>query len=197
MQSIKLYNPNSPELHLTAFAAIHSLSEDVNLLNYQLTADDFITLVQPDGQLLYTLDPLTTTSLFWALHCLARYIVRATSHGLHNNPTILFASKGYIPQIYLDHICMQHPDVLTIQENHSLNLLYGYTQENLTAWYCNFQTMGQLAVQWIQVAQWHTLQLGPGTRWNCKVWHGPHLEYLECHLISGCALRGCWWLFFW
>jgi len=99
MQSVELYNPNSPNLHLTLFAAIHSLSEDVNQLNYQLMADDFITLIQPEGQLLYMLNPSTTTLLFWALHCLARYIVRATSHGLHNDPTIPFASKGYIPQI--------------------------------------------------------------------------------------------------
>ena len=143
MQSIKLYNPNCPRLHLTSFAATNSLSEDVNPLNYQLTTDNFIVLTQLDGQLLYTLDPSTTTSLFWALYCLARYIVRAASHRLHNDPSIPFASKGYIPQAYFDRINMQRPDILTIQNHHSINLLCGYTtRENLAAWYHNFQTIG-------------------------------------------------------
>ena len=154
MQSIELYRPGSPNLHLTSFAATNSLSEDLNPLNYQLTTDDFITLVQQDGQLLYTLDPATTTALFWALHRLAKFIVRAASHGLYNDSSIPFASKGYIPQIYFDRIGMQRPDILTIQDHHVINPLCGYTtRENLTAWYRDFQTMGRLAVQWIQVAR--------------------------------------------
>lgn len=154
MQAIELYNPTSPNLHLTSFTANHSLSEDLNPLNYQLTTEDFITLIQLDGRLLYTLDPVTTTALFWALHCLTKVIVRAASHNLHNYPTILFASKGYIPQIYFDHLGMQRPDILTIQDHHAINPLCGYTTwENLTVWYRDFQTMGRLAVQWIQVAR--------------------------------------------
>ncbi|EDR03361.1 uncharacterized protein LACBIDRAFT_331727 [Laccaria bicolor S238N-H82] len=96
MQSIELYHPTSANLHLTPFSSTNSLTDNVNPLNYQLTTDDFIILMQPDGQLLYTLDPSTTGSLFWALHRLARYITRAASHNLHNDPTIPFASKGYI-----------------------------------------------------------------------------------------------------
>ena len=65
---------------------------------------------------------------------------------------------------------MQCPDILTIQENHSLNPLCGYTtQENLTAWYCNLQTMEQLDIQWIHVAQQQAFQLGPGMGWNWEV----------------------------
>ena len=94
MQSVELYNPNTPNLHLTSLAATHSLSEDFNPLNYQLTADDFFALTQADGEVLYTLDPSTTASLFWALHRLARYITRATSHEINTNPSIPFASKG-------------------------------------------------------------------------------------------------------
>lgn len=189
MQSIELYNPNSSGLFLTSFAATHTLSEDVNPLNYQLTADDFIVLTQPDGQLLYTLDPSTTTSLFWALHRLARYIVRAASHGLHNDPSIPFASRGYIPQAYFDRINMQRPDILVIQDHHSINPLCGYTtRENLAAWYRDFQTIGRLAVQWIQAAQRQMLQLGPGTGWDWEAWHGTwhgaRLEYPEHRLIT-------------
>lgn len=154
MQSIELYNPLTPNLHLTPFASTYSISEDINPLNYQLVADDFIALTQADGQLLYALDPLTTTSLFWALHRLARYITRAASHGLHADPSIPFASKGYIPQIYFDRINMQRPEILSIQDQAFLNPLYGYTtRQNLTAWYRDFQTIGRLAVQWIQTAQ--------------------------------------------
>ena len=127
MQSIELYNPNFSNLHLTSLSAKYSLSKDVNPLNYQLMTEDFISLVQLDRQLLYTLDPATTTSLFWALHRLARYITRAASHGLYGDPTIPFASKGYIPQIYFDNINMIRPDILTIQDYHFLNLLCGYT----------------------------------------------------------------------
>ena len=186
MQSLKLYNPNSANLHLTSLAAMHSLSKDLNPLNYQLGTDDFITLIQPDGQLLYMLNRSTTTSLFWALHRLARYIVRAASHNLHSDPTIPFASKGYIPQIYFDRISMQRPDILTIQDYHSINPLYGYmTHENLTAWYHDFQMMGRLAVQWIQVARRQTLQLGPRTRWNWEAQHSVQLEYPERRLITG------------
>ena len=185
MQSIELYRPGSPNLHLTSFAATNSLSEDLNPLNYQLTTDDFITLVQQDGQLLYTLDPATTTALFWALHRLAKFIVRAASHGLYNDSSIPFASKGYIPQIYFDRIGMQRPDILTIQDHHVINPLCGYTtRENLTAWYRDFQTMGRLAVQWIQVARRQALQLGPGTGWDWEARHGSRLEFPQRRLIT-------------
>ena len=106
MQSIELFNLNSSNLHLTSFFSIYSLSKDVNPLNYQLTVDHFITLMQPNSQILYTLDPSTTTSLFWALHCLAWYIVRDASHDLHNDPSILLTSKGYISQFYFHCICI-------------------------------------------------------------------------------------------
>ena len=80
---------------------------------------------------------------------------------------------------------MQHPDILTIQENHAINPLCGYTtQENLVAWYRDFQTMGCLAVQWIQVARQQTLQLGPGMGWNWEAWHSSRLEYPERWLIT-------------
>lgn len=185
MQAVELYNPRSSNLHLVPFSSGYSISDDMNPLNYQLTADDFIVLTQSDGQITYSLDPSTTTSLFWALHRLARHITRAASHGLHNDPTIPFASKGYIPQIYFDRINMQRPDILTIQNYNFLNPLYGYTtRENLTAWYRDFQMIGRLAVQWIQTAQRQTLQLGPGTGWNWEVRQGPRLEYPERRLIS-------------
>ena len=185
MQSVELYNPNTPNLHLTSLAATHSLSEDFNPLNYQLTTDDFFALTQADGEVLYTLDPSTTASLFWALHRLARYITRATSHEINTDPSIPFASKGYIPQIYFDRIHMQRPDILTIQDYHFLNPLCGYTsRENLSAWYRDFQTIGRLAVQWIRTAQRQTLQLGPGTGWNWEGRQDLHLEYPERRLIT-------------
>lgn len=185
MQSIELYSPNSPNLHLTSLASTYSLSEDVNPLNYQLTTDDFFALVQADGQVLYTLDPSTTTSLFWALHRLARYIVRAASHGLHNDPSVPFASKAYIPQSFFDRICMERPAILTIQDHHFPNPLYGYTtRENLAAWYRDFQTVGRVAVQWIRTAQRQTLQFGPGTGWDWEARHGSRLEFPNRRLLT-------------
>lgn len=185
MQSLELYHPTSANLHLVLFLDTNSLSENVNLLHYQLTTDDFIVLTQPDGQLLYTLDPSTTMSLFWALHRLAWYITRAASHDLHNDPSIPFVSKGYIPQAYFDRIDMKRPDILIIQDYHSINLLCGYTtRENLSAWYQDFQTMRRLAIQWIQTARQQTLQLGPGSGWNWEAHHGPCLEYPVHCLIT-------------
>lgn len=185
MQSIELYNPNSPNLHLTPFNSISSLSEDINPLNYQLTADDFIAINQPDGQLVYILDPSTTTSLFWALHRLARYITRCTSQDIHNDSPIPFAAKRFIPQFYFDRINMQWPDILTIQDNDFLNPLCRYTtRENLAAWYCDFQTIGRLAIQWIQTARQQTLRLEPGTGWDWKNHQGIRLEYPERRLIT-------------
>ena len=186
MQAIELYNPNVPNLHLMPFNSTYELSEDVNPLNYQLTTDDFIALAQADGQLSYALDPSTTTSLFWVLHRLAQYITRAASHGAHYDPTIPFAHKGYIPEIYFDRINMRRPDILTIQDQAFLNPLCGYTtRENLTAWYRDFQMIGRLAVQWIQTAQRQTLQLGSGTGWNWEASRGnPRLEYPERRLIA-------------
>ena len=66
-------------------------------------------------------------ALFWALHRLAKFIVRAASHVLYNNSSIPFTSKGYIPQIYFDCIGMQPPDILTIQDYLVINPLCGYT----------------------------------------------------------------------
>ena len=115
MQAVELYNPRFPNLHLIPFSSGYSISDNMNPLNYQLAADDFIILTQADGQVTYSLNLSTTTSLFWALHRLAWHITRATSHGLHTDPTIPFASKGYIPQIYFDCINMQRPAILAIQ----------------------------------------------------------------------------------
>ena len=81
---------------------------------------------------------------------------------------------------------MQRPDILTIQDHHFPNPLYGYTtRENLAAWYRDFQAVGQLAVQWIQTAQRQTLQLGPGTGWDWEMCHGSRLEFPAKHLITG------------
>ena len=194
MQSIELYNPVTPNLHLTPFTMFNSSSEDVNPLNYQLTADDFIALKQPDSQLFYFLDPSTTTSLFWALNRLAQHITRAASHGLYSDSTIPFVAKGHIPQIYFDRINMLRPDILNIQDQNFLNPLYGYTtRENLAAWYCDFQTLGRLAVQWIQTAQRQTLQLGPGTGWDWEARHGPRLEYPTHHLITNYSTEMSQW----
>ena len=185
MQSIELYNPNSSNLNLASIASTYSLSEDFNPFNYQLTTDDFFALIQVDGQLLYTLDPSTTTALFWALQRLARYIVRAASHDLHSDPSIPFASRGYIPQSFFDRINMQRPDILTIQDHHFPNPLYGYTtRENLTAWYRDFQMVGRLAIQWIQTAKRQTLQLGPGTGWDWEIRHGSRLEFPNRRLLT-------------
>ena len=66
MQSIKLYNPNSPNLHLSSLASTYSLSEDINPLNYQLTMDDFIALTQSDGHpgsIYHNISVLGTASL--------------------------------------------------------------------------------------------------------------------------------------
>ena len=187
MQSVELYNPTSADLHLTPFANVNSLTDNFNPLNYQLTMDDFIALTQADGQLLYTLDPSTTGSLFWVLHRLAQYITKAASYDLHSDPTIPFASKGYIPKIYFDRINMRRPDILTIQDHHSINPLCGYTtRENLSAWYIDFQTIGRLAIQWIQAARQQTLQLGHGTGWNWGAGQSTHLEYpVRCLITSG------------
>lgn len=56
--------------------------------------------------------------------------------------------------------------------------------ENLTAWYCDFQTIRQLAIQWIQTARQQTLQLGPGTGWNWENHQGARLKYPEHCLIT-------------
>ena len=187
MQTVELYHPTSANLHLIPFANVNSIADNINPLNYQLTTDDFIALTQADGQLLYTLDPSTTGSLFWALHRLARYITRAASHDLHSDPTVPFASKGYIPEVYFDRINMKRPDILTIQDHHSINPLCGYTtRENLSAWYVDFQTIGRLAIQWIQAARQQTLQLGPGTGWNWGARHSSRLEYpVQCLITRG------------
>lgn len=81
---------------------------------------------------------------------------------------------------------MQRPDILTIQDNNFLNPLYGYTtRENLVVWYRDFQTLGRLAIQWIQTAQRQTLQLGPGTGWDWEAHQGHRLRYPDRHLIVG------------
>ncbi|EDQ98793.1 uncharacterized protein LACBIDRAFT_335647 [Laccaria bicolor S238N-H82] len=155
MQTIELYNPNTPNLHLTPFTSTYSLSEDVNPLNYQLTADDFIVLTQADAP------------------------------EVNNNPSIPFTPRGYIPQFYFDRLNMRQPDILTIQDQIFLNPLCGYTTwENLSTWYRDFQTIGHLAVQWIQTAQCQTLQLGPGMGWDWEVCQGTCLKYPEHHLIT-------------
>ena len=64
MQTIETYTPSLPNLYLTPFQSMNTIIDDVNPLNYQLTADDFITLSLPISQLLYTLNPATGTSLW-------------------------------------------------------------------------------------------------------------------------------------
>ena len=136
MQTIELYCPTSANLHVIPFTNTDSVAKNIILLHYQLTADNFIVITQLDGQLLYTLNPSKTTSLFWGLQCRTQYITRAASHDLHNDPSTPFVSKGYIPQVYFDCISMKQPDILIIEDHHSINLLCGYTmRENLSVWH--------------------------------------------------------------
>ena len=57
-------------------------------------------------------------------------------------------------------------------------------RENLGAWYRDFQTIGRLAIQWIQTARRQTLELGAGTGWNWEARHGDRLEYPKRRLIT-------------
>lgn len=63
IQAIETYMPSLPNLHLTPFQSSNTIIDDINPLNYCLMTDDFIPLTLPNGQLLYTLDPTTGTSL--------------------------------------------------------------------------------------------------------------------------------------
>ena len=65
MQAIETYTPSLPNLHLTPFQSTNTIADNVNPLNYHLTANNFISLTLPNGQLLYALNPATGTSLWW------------------------------------------------------------------------------------------------------------------------------------
>ena len=85
---------------------------------------------------------------------------------------------------------MKRPDILTIQDHHSINPLCGYTtRENLSAWYVNFQTIGWLAIQWIQAAQQQMLQLGNGTGWSWEARPSTRLKYPVWCLITRGAME--------
>ncbi|EDR04494.1 uncharacterized protein LACBIDRAFT_330670 [Laccaria bicolor S238N-H82] len=130
------------------FQLSNTIIDDINPLNYRLTTDNFITLTLPTGQLLYALDPATGTSLWWP--CM------------------------YIPQFQFYCIAMERPAILLTLSPDCMNLLYGYTsQENIQAWFTNFQTMGRQAVQWIC---WN---------WETPTQNSSRLEFPNHHLIKG------------
>ena len=127
MQAIENYTPSSPNLHLTPFQSINAVVDDINLLNYRLTVDNFITLTLPTSQLLYALDPATGTSLWWALRRIARIITRAAIHSIPVDPFVPTAQRTYIPQFQFDRISMQRPAILSTLSPDCMNPLYGYT----------------------------------------------------------------------
>ena len=88
MQAIETYTLSLPNLHLTPFQSTNTIIDDVNPLNYCLTADDFISLTLPDSQLLYALDSATSTSLWWAPRWLTRVITRTAIHFVPFNPSL-------------------------------------------------------------------------------------------------------------
>ena len=188
MQTIETYSPSLPNLHLAPFQSTNTIADDVNPLNYQLTADDFITLTLPSGQLLYTLDPATGTSLWWALRRLARVITRAAIHSIPIDPSLPVAQRAYIPQFQFDYIVMQRPAILSTLNPDCMNPLYGYTsRENIQAWYTNFQNMGRQAVQWIRTARVQSAYMGLHSGWN---WDAHYrdvsaLDFPNRYLIKG------------
>ena len=127
MQTIETYTPSLPNLYLTPFQSMNTIIDDINPLNYQLTADDFITLSLPISQLLYTLNPATGTSLWWALHRVAWVITCTATHSIPIDPSLPVALCAYIPQFQFDCITMQRPAVLSVLDPDCMNLLYGYT----------------------------------------------------------------------
>lgn len=167
MQTIETYTPLLPNLYLTPFQSTNTIIDDVNPLNYRLTADDFITLSLPNGQLLYVLDPATGTSLWWALRHIAQVITHAATHSIPIDPSLLVALRACIPQFQFDRIAMQHPAVLSALDPDCMNPLYGYTsRENIQAWFNDFQDMGRQAVQWIHTARTQSAYLGIYSGWN-------------------------------
>ena len=188
MQTIETYTPSLPNLYLTPFQSTNTIIDDVNPLNYRLTADDFITLSLPNGQLLYVLDPATGTSLWWALRRVARVITRAATHSIPIDPSLPVALRAYIPQFQFDSIAMQRPAVLSALDPDCMNPLYGYTsRENIQAWFNDFQDMGRQAVQWIRTARTQSAYLGiySGWNWDALSREVSSLEFPNRHLIGG------------
>lgn len=188
MQAIEAYTSLLSNLHLTPFQSANTIIDDVNPLNYRLTADDFITLTLPNGQLLYALDPATGTTLWWALRRIARVITRAAAHSIPINPTLPVALRAYIPQFQFDRIAMQRPAVLSALEPDCMNPLYGYTsRENIQAWFIDFQNMGRQAIQWIRTARDQSAYLGVYSGWNWDTLSQDitNLEFPNRYLIKG------------
>ena len=188
MQAIESYTPSSPNLHLTPFQSINTVTDDVNPLHYHLTVDDFITLTLPTGQLLYALDPATGTSLWWALRCITRIITRAAIHSIPTNSYVPVAQRAYIPQFQFDHIAMQRPAILSTLNPDCMNPLYGYTsRENIQGWFTDFQNMGRQAVQWIRTARYQSAYLGPYSGWN---WEAPSQDVARLELPNRYLIKG-------
>ena len=188
MQTIKTYLLSLPDLHLTPFQSTNTIADDINPLNYWLTADDFITLTLPSGQLLYALNPTTGTSLWWALRRLTRVITCAAIHSIPIDPSLPVAQRVYIPQFQFDCIAIQHPAILSTLNPDCMNPLYGYmSRENIQAWYTDFQNMGRQAVQWICTAPVQSAYMGLHSGWNwdlhyCDV---SALDFPNRYLIKG------------
>jgi len=143
MQAVETYTPLFPNLHLTPFLSMDTITDDVNPLNYRLTTDDFITLTLPNGQLLYALDPATGTSLWWALRHIVKVITCAAVHSIPFDPSLPVAQHTYIPDFQFDRIAMRHPAILSTLNPDCMNPLYGYTsRENIQGWFNDFQNMG-------------------------------------------------------
>ena len=188
MQTIESYMPSSPNLHLTPFQSVNNIVDDVNPLNYRLTANDFVMLTLPSGQLLYALDPTTGTSLWWALRRIARVIMCAAAHSILIDPSLPIAQCAYIPQFQFDRIAMQRPAILSTLGPDCMNPLYGYTsRENIQGWFNDFKNMGRQAVQWIRTARTQSAYLGLYSGWNWEALPQDlsRLEFPDRYLIKG------------
>ncbi|KIJ97817.1 hypothetical protein K443DRAFT_133731 [Laccaria amethystina LaAM-08-1] len=126
------------------------------------------------GQLLYALNPTTGTLLWWALCHIAQIIMHTAAHSIPIDPSLPVAQHAYIPQFHFDRIAMQCPAILL-------------TLENIQGWFTNFQTMGQQAVQWIQMVCNQSAYLGLylGWNWDALSQELSRLEFPNQYLLKG------------
>ena len=102
--------------------------------------------------------------------------------------TSAITQRAYIPQFQFDRIGMLRPAILSTLESDCMNPLYGYmTQENIQAWYNNFQSMGRQAVQWICAARDQSAQFSLYLGWNWDTFPQDvaSLEFPHRYLIKG------------
>ncbi|KIM42377.1 hypothetical protein M413DRAFT_70818 [Hebeloma cylindrosporum] len=187
MNAIMPYHPAAPTLDLTPLTAFSDITHNISPLFYALKNDDFHAFAMDNGETYYDLDQGTGIALWWSLKRLYREIVRAATAQIPRSADLPLMVPAYyhIPDHLFREIDLAPPAILDIGCVEGINTLYMFApKRTIQAFWLDFQDIGRQAVQWIEIACYHSNLLGQESSWDWDTTAQSQLDFPMHRLLT-------------